>query len=230
MEVCGSLFSTVLLTAGWLALSSFMDYLVAQYRHLNAGQRHYRPLALQRLLGMPWDYMPWILSGIVVFGVAFVLGLIITAGGLFLAGLIVFALLGVVAFSDWQQMRHMPDLPLPESWQPVVVPEPQKLLEAPRPRALLRGIRGEYAGREFPLSRDLQIGRAAGNTIQLSQSDVSRLHAEIRYGAGKFFLQDKSAYGETYLNRRRIKAEALRDGDEIQIGDSVFVVRIVGGW
>ncbi len=72
-----------------------------------------------------------------------------------------------------------------------------------------------------PLVRDeISIGRKEGNTIRLTDKNVSRQHAKLVRQDGAVFIEEmRSRYG-TKVNGERIKARvALNPGDIIQIGD-----------
>jgi hypothetical protein len=89
------------------------------------------------------------------------------------------------------------------------------------------------------LSQGLRIGRLADSDVWLNHPTVSRLHAGINKIEGYFYLINLSASSATTLNGRAIsfnEAEALTNGDEIQIGpyflrveqtDAAFKVRVV---
>lgn len=67
----------------------------------------------------------------------------------------------------------------------------------------------------------LRIGRLADSDVWLNHPAVSRLHAGINEIEGYFYLINLSASSATTLNGRAIpfnEAEALTNGDEIQIG------------
>src|SRR6266704_183023 len=67
----------------------------------------------------------------------------------------------------------------------------------------------------------LRIGRLSDSDVWLNHPAVSRLHAGINEIEGVFYLINLSASSATTLNGRVIpfdEAEALTDGDEIQIG------------
>jgi pSer/pThr/pTyr-binding forkhead associated (FHA) protein len=101
-----------------------------------------------------------------------------------------------------------------------------------------------------PLTRDdYTIGRKEGNTIRLTERNVSRTHAALRRkangngngaahpppsniassngsnGAGAFFLEDQQSYNGVYVNGLRVaNAQDLMHGDLIQIGDYRIVL------
>ncbi|MGM0575180.1 MAG: FHA domain-containing protein [Myxococcota bacterium] len=71
-----------------------------------------------------------------------------------------------------------------------------------------------------PLLRDeVTIGRKEGNTIRLTERNVSRRHARIVKDDGRVVIDDLSRYG-TRINGRRISGPTpLDSGDILQIGD-----------
>ena len=86
--------------------------------------------------------------------------------------------------------------------------------------ALLVVKRGPNAGSRFLLDRDTTTaGRHPESDIFLDDVTVSRRHAEFRRDdAGGFSLVDVGSLNGSYLNRTRIDASPLTDGDEVQIG------------
>src|SRR5216683_6670591 len=77
------------------------------------------------------------------------------------------------------------------------------------------------------VSEGLRIGRLSDSDVWLNHPAVSRLHAGINQIEGYFYLINLSASSATTLNGRAIpfnEAEALTNGDEIQIGP--FFLRI----
>jgi FHA domain-containing protein/cytochrome c3-like protein len=81
------------------------------------------------------------------------------------------------------------------------------------------------------LSEGLRIGRLPDCDIWLNHPKVSRLHAGISRIEGYFFLINLSASSATTLNGRVIpfnEAEALTEGDEIQIGPYFLEIEETG--
>ncbi len=109
---------------------------------------------------------------------------------------------------------------------PPTLPEPQPFV-ATAAQAWLIGQRGEFAGRRIPVGGDhWEIGRSANSHLRLSDTQVSRTHALVRYAQGRYFLQDQGSTMGTLVNGRPITAVALSDGDVIAIGDDMFVFRL----
>src|SRR3954462_9758844 len=76
-----------------------------------------------------------------------------------------------------------------------------------------------------PLTGELVIGRAPGNTLQLAAPSVSRQHARIMLanGAGALIEDAGSSHG-TFLDGHRVTgAEPLRDGMKIRVGNQELV-------
>lgn len=70
------------------------------------------------------------------------------------------------------------------------------------------------------------IGRK-GVDIRINDLDLSRKHSEIEIVAGtQVFVRDLASTNGTYVNGNRITHQVLKNGDLIQIGQSVFEVLI----
>jgi pSer/pThr/pTyr-binding forkhead associated (FHA) protein len=78
-----------------------------------------------------------------------------------------------------------------------------------------------------PLVRDeITIGRKEGNTIRLTERNVSRKHARISRSNGAYIVEDLSSYNGIRLNGRRIDSQAeLHSGDQLVIGDYVLALQ-----
>jgi len=79
--------------------------------------------------------------------------------------------------------------------------------------------------RFVPVTDPVTIGRSAGNTLRLDDHMVSRLHARIDREGRAYVLRDCGAKNGTLLNGAAVERQALRSGDEIQIGDTRITVR-----
>ena len=78
-----------------------------------------------------------------------------------------------------------------------------------------------------PLARDeITIGRLEGNTIRLTERNVSRRHARLVRQNGALYIEDLSSFTGVRVNGAKIgSATPLREGDEVQIGDYRLALR-----
>ena len=108
---------------------------------------------------------------------------------------------------------------------------------------------GPDSGRRFvlpdadaPGTRTAGLGRGTGNRVRLRDTEVSRKHAVIRCGGGRYSLADVGSANGTLVNGERADAvRPLADGDRVQVGrttllfarpsasDSSAAVDLVGG-
>jgi pSer/pThr/pTyr-binding forkhead associated (FHA) protein len=72
-----------------------------------------------------------------------------------------------------------------------------------------------------PLLRDeITIGRNEGNTIRLTERNVSRSHARLLKHDGSYLIEDLGSYNGVTVNGERLDAKAeLAAGDQLGIGD-----------
>ncbi len=82
-----------------------------------------------------------------------------------------------------------------------------------------------------PLVRDeITIGRKEGNTIRLTERNVSRRHARLRKHNGHFFIEDLNSYNGVKINGRRIEGEIqVGKGDQVSIGDYILALQSEAG-
>ena len=96
-------------------------------------------------------------------------------------------------------------------------PFPHDELEAGQ--ALLLVKRGPNAGSTFLLDQDATtVGRSTEGDVFLDDVTVSRKHAEFTRGPEGFTVRDVGSLNGTYVNRERVEAATLSNGDEVQIG------------
>ncbi|MDB4975685.1 MAG: hypothetical protein JWN48_4026, partial [Myxococcaceae bacterium] len=78
-----------------------------------------------------------------------------------------------------------------------------------------------------PLVRDLiTVGRQDGNTIRLTERNVSRQHARFTRDASGYRIEDLDSYNGITVNGVRIDGAAdLKDGDRVGVGDYVIALR-----
>jgi pSer/pThr/pTyr-binding forkhead associated (FHA) protein len=81
-----------------------------------------------------------------------------------------------------------------------------------------------------PLIRDeITIGRKEGNTIRLTERNVSRRHARILRNNGEVQIEDLGSYNGIRVNNARIAERvSLRVSDQVQIGDYKLYLKAEG--
>jgi len=77
-----------------------------------------------------------------------------------------------------------------------------------------------------PLLRDeVTIGRKEGNTIRLTERNISRRHLQLVRIGGIYKLRDLDSYNGVLVNGRKVEGETqLNNGDQIQLGDYTILV------
>jgi hypothetical protein len=129
----------------------------------------------------------------------------------------------------------------PKSGPPSPGPENQVRItgrqESPTPRLVLtsggsaRVGSPEAAGyeREFPLSggpgTTVLIGRTPESDIRLADTGVSRRHGMVRRTSDHWIYEDLGSTNGSAINGRRIGKSELRDGDRLELGNTVLVFR-----
>jgi pSer/pThr/pTyr-binding forkhead associated (FHA) protein len=109
--------------------------------------------------------------------------------------------------------------------RPVAVPP---MPETPPPTPRLMVLAGPKQGEEIPLGDELLIGRGYGEPGALGGDRLlSRSHARIARGpGGVFYVQDTGSTNGTMVNGGALRrVQALKDGDEIQVGTSRLQAR-----
>jgi transcriptional regulator with GAF, ATPase, and Fis domain len=90
-------------------------------------------------------------------------------------------------------------------------------------QAKLLAISGPLRKSEFLLGNGVAIGSAPGNAIRLEDSAVSAQHCEIRIEGGRAVLKDLGSRGGTFVNGLPVFERELAAGDEVTVGNSVFL-------
>lgn len=82
-----------------------------------------------------------------------------------------------------------------------------------------------------PFVRDeISIGRQEGNTIRLTERNVSRRHARLLKQPGHVFVEDLGSYNGVKVNGDKIQGRAeIREGDLVEIGDYNLAVQAEAG-
>ena len=93
--------------------------------------------------------------------------------------------------------------------------------------ASLKAIGGSLAGVALPLNEhNVSIGRDETNRIALADSAVSPRHCVITCTADQIALHDLDPTNPSFVNGLPAGERPLNDGDQIQIGGSLFVLTL----
>jgi transcriptional regulator with GAF, ATPase, and Fis domain len=91
----------------------------------------------------------------------------------------------------------------------------------------LVAMSGPFREAEFPVVAELAIGRDAKNNIRLEDPAVSPEHCTLAVCDGRIILIDLDSGSGTFVNGIPIKLRELQAGDEVAIGDSVFLLQTI---
>jgi FHA domain len=85
---------------------------------------------------------------------------------------------------------------------------------------------GAGAGEEHPLDGELVVGREqASSDLVIDDPGVSRRHAAVRALGGSITVEDLDSSNGTFVNGAPIRGQVeLAEGDEVQVGGTVFSV------
>ncbi|HEV7842456.1 MAG TPA: sigma 54-interacting transcriptional regulator, partial [Pyrinomonadaceae bacterium] len=88
----------------------------------------------------------------------------------------------------------------------------------------LVSISGPLQGKTFPLADEAcSIGRESANQLCVSDASVSRRHCVINKEDGRFRLSDLESLNGSFVNGVPIKERYLEHGDQIKLGDTLFL-------
>lgn len=89
-------------------------------------------------------------------------------------------------------------------------------------------LEGPDKGEKFPLNQpEVIIGRKNTNQIALNDSNISRCHAKIEYENGSYTILDLGSTNGTLVNGNLIKEKLLKHDDNIKLGTTVLLFRVV---
>lgn len=89
-------------------------------------------------------------------------------------------------------------------------------------------ISGKTLGRKYLLDqKQILVGRGDQVQISLDEKTVSRSHAEFYRKNSQTMVKDLQSKNGIYVNDIKVIGSALKDGDLIRIGTTVF--KFVGG-
>lgn len=88
---------------------------------------------------------------------------------------------------------------------------------------------GDKAGHAFKINEsETQIGYSSNNHVVLDFDEhVSSNHALIQKEGSEFFILDRSTTNGTIVNGKRIRYQAINNGDVIKIGNTFFIFNVI---
>lgn len=102
-----------------------------------------------------------------------------------------------------------------------------------KPPALFRVVEGIRRGETIPLTCRIgetwTMGRALDNSICLTDAEISRRHATVTFDGARFTLEDHRSTNGTFVNGAFTPKTALRDGDEVRLGEAILRFEESGG-
>ena len=91
--------------------------------------------------------------------------------------------------------------------------------------AVLLALFGPKRGVRLEIEEKATLGRSSDADLQLVDGKVSRLHCRFTVQRGRLEVEDLGSHNGTFVNGERLKAaRALAAGDEVAVGDSLFLV------
>jgi transcriptional regulator with GAF, ATPase, and Fis domain len=90
-------------------------------------------------------------------------------------------------------------------------------------QARLTAINGPLRKSVFPIVGELAMGKDADNSVRLEDPWVSSHHCTIVERDGRYILSDLESHAGTFVNGIPVKQRELKSGDEVAIGNSLFL-------
>jgi len=91
--------------------------------------------------------------------------------------------------------------------------------------AVLLALFGPKRGVRLEIDKQAILGRSSDADLQLVDGKVSRQHCRFTIQGGRLEVEDLGSHNGTYVNGERLTApRALGAGDEVAVGDSLFLV------
>ena len=110
-------------------------------------------------------------------------------------------------------------------------PSAAPLLHAPVEDGIPRGvtiviIAGGELGRVIPLDKpEIVVGRARDADVCLADAVISRRQCRFVFRDGHVYVEDLRSACGTYVDGEKVGSAALRDGQRVMVGNTIFYVR-----
>ena len=126
----------------------------------------------------------------------------------------------------WAELRPTPQLPAVAAVPPVATPTRKRRKEPKdvvRTRQLVVREPVEIAGKAWPLTGEVSIGRAAGCQVTIDDTYASQIHARVFNRDNQWQIEDLGSTNGTWLNRHKVSGPmVIKPGDVVQIGNTVM--------
>ncbi len=91
-------------------------------------------------------------------------------------------------------------------------------------------IQGRDQGKRFELDAPrVTIGRIAGNSIQLRDTEISREHARLEKQHDQYRIADLGSSNGTFVNGKQVQEIDLVSGDQVQLGRTLLLYTGLAG-
>jgi len=123
------------------------------------------------------------------------------------------------------KLKKKPDSPSHEKTFAIESDEFRKKIEqAKEALSCLVLIDGQPLGKKFTLIPPLvRLGRGSKSEILIEDNAISRVHAELRFQGDAVIIEDLESVNGTFVNDKRLdRPQALKEGDYIRVGRTVF--------
>ena len=96
------------------------------------------------------------------------------------------------------------------------------------PRAVLRGVAGEYFGKVIPIHGKLSLGNGSGCDLVLDEPGIADKHATIEINGTMIVLRDHGSASGTAVNGVQVKDAHLFTGDQLAFDNNRFLIEAPG--
>lgn len=126
-----------------------------------------------------------------------------------------------------QVATHEPQDQDPSQTGAMPLPTADRLgLSSGQPQLLVLDQSGDPAEKISLTRAPVTIGRLSNNDVVLSDSNVSRRHAELRREGATWFIKDLGSTNGTVVNGKPVSEHRLAEGDRIAFGTSELIFKM----
>jgi hypothetical protein len=118
-----------------------------------------------------------------------------------------------------------PELPIEPPAQTMLYRAPEPVVpEAPPPEPEREVVTLTWDGREHEIAAaSVILGRSREADLRVTDSNISRRHAELRQEGATYWIVDLGSTNGTTVNGKKVGRRRLRDGDRITLGSTEIV-------